>query len=44
MQKIDLSILPQGGINPVIRCSQGDVGRQFQVELYKRRYVGKVHS
>ena len=24
MQKIDLSILPQGGINPIIRCSQGD--------------------
>lgn len=34
MQKIDLSILPQGGINPIIRCSQGDIGRQFQVQLY----------
>lgn len=41
MQKIDLSILPQGGINPVIRCSQGDVGRQFQVELYNEDMSAK---
>ena len=41
MQKIDLSILPQGGINPVIRCSQGDVGRQFQVELYNEDMTAK---
>lgn len=41
MQKIDLSILPQGGINPVIRCSQGDVGRQFQVELYNEDMLAK---
>lgn len=41
MQKIDLSILPQGGINPVIRCSQGDVGRQFQVELYNENMTAK---
>lgn len=41
MQKIDLSILPQGGINPVIRCSQGDVGRQFQVELYNETMTAK---
>ena len=41
MQKIDLSILPQGGINPIIRCSQGDVGRQFQVELYSEDMSAK---
>lgn len=41
MQKIDLSILPQGGINPVVRCSQGDVGRQFQIELYNEDCTAK---
>ena len=41
MQKIDLSILPQGGINPVVRCSQGDVGRQFQIELYNETMTAK---
>ena len=41
MQKIDLSILPQGGINPVVRCSQGDVGRQFQIELYNEDLTAK---
>lgn len=41
MQKIDLSILPQGTINPIIRCSQGDVGRQFQVELYNEDMSAK---
>lgn len=41
MQKIDLSILPQGTINPIVRCSQGDVGRQFQVELYNEDLSAK---
>ena len=41
MQKIDLSILPQGTINPIVRCSQGDVGRQFQVELYNEDMSAK---
>ena len=41
MQKIDLSILPQGKINPIVRCSQGDVGRQFQVELYNEDLSAK---
>lgn len=41
MQKIELSILPQGKLNPIIRCSQGDVGRQFQVELYNEDMTAK---
>ena len=41
MQKIDLSILPQGKLNPIVRCSQGDVGRQFQVELYNEDMSAK---
>ena len=33
MEKQNLDILP-GGILPVIHCSQGDIGRQFQINLY----------
>ena len=33
MEKQNLNILP-GGILPVIHCSQGDIGRQFQINLY----------
>lgn len=33
MEKQNLDILP-GGVLPVIHCSQGDIGRQFQINLY----------
>lgn len=33
MEKQNLDILP-GGILPVIHCSQGDIGREFQINLY----------
>lgn len=33
MEKQNLDILP-GGVLPVIHCSQGDIGRQFQINLF----------
>ena len=33
MEKKNLDILP-GGILPVLHCSQGDIGRQFQINLF----------
>jgi len=34
MEKTNLNILPTGGVLPIVHCSQGDIGRQFQINLY----------
>ena len=34
MEKQNLNILPTGGVLPIIHCSQGDIGREFQIILY----------
>jgi hypothetical protein len=33
MERQNLDILP-GGVLPVIHCSQGDIGREFQINLF----------